>query len=246
MRTPELEKRRMRGAQSSLQLPEEGTWTGKCWSVLPGSHWQDTWGWFPAHQGVCTGQWEVFSEKAVNPRTGCPFHLSSSKTLSMLLSPEISIFYLLCHSLEPLRPSSVPLCPEWQGQILCFYTPKHSVSSPLKLCLHLNLLNPSFPMILPSAWRPLSFPSFVFSVCKNSLGGSCCKCFVAKTTSFLKKCNTIFKKYISLLPVLFLSDQLTNKLSGSSSLKQLSNKAKVIQGSKVRNEKLQIDKILCK
>lgn len=57
---------------------------------------------------ICTGHGEVFSKRAVNPGTGCPFHLSSSKTLSMVLSPEISTFYLLCHSLELLRPSSVP------------------------------------------------------------------------------------------------------------------------------------------
>lgn len=52
--------------------------------------------------------------------------------------------------------------------------------------------------------------------------------------------------FFTLSDFFLLSDQLIKKFSGSSSLEKMSNKPKVIQGIKVRNEELQMDKILCK
>ena len=39
-----LKERRLRGhPHCSLQLPEEGTWRGRCWALSPGIQWQDVW-----------------------------------------------------------------------------------------------------------------------------------------------------------------------------------------------------------
>lgn len=89
---PEGSRSGEKGAERSSELPA-ASWGGDVDGEMPGVRWQDTWAWFQAHQGGYSGLWEVFSERTVNPGTGCPIPLSSSKTLSMVLSPEIPIFY---------------------------------------------------------------------------------------------------------------------------------------------------------
>lgn len=127
--------------------------------------------------------------------------------LSMVLPPEISMYYLFCLSMELLRPITVLWC--WAARTSSVLLTLLSIwlSLYLWLCLHLHFLN---PFISPdSAFclkdPPLSFTRFTFSICKDSLAETLTNVFLKEKKILPKNLQHQLQEILFNLSLFFYS-----------------------------------------